>query len=155
MRQVRGAVLSVSISIACSGLIMVNTTVDANTAAARFAPCSSAPHCVSSQAPENDTRHYIVPFTFESAPVDAIAALKKVVGAMPRARLVTETAGYLHYEFTSRLFGFVDDVEFHVDEARRLVDVRSSSRIGYWDGGVNRRRVEEIRAVFLAALAKK
>jgi uncharacterized protein (DUF1499 family) len=56
--------------------------------------------------------------------------------------------GYLHAEFRSALFGFVDDVEFRMDETAGRIDVRSASRTGYFDFGVNRRRVEEIRARF-------
>jgi uncharacterized protein (DUF1499 family) len=158
MKRVRMRTADVTISIACMVLLMVNPTTEANPAGAaraHFEPCSSAPHCVSSQAPETDTRHYIVPFTFDGAPRGAMAALKRVVGAIPRTRLVTESADYLHYEFTSRVFKFVDDVEFYVDEAAKRVDVRSSSRIGWWDVGVNRRRVEQIRAAFLAESGKK
>lgn len=158
MKRMRVRAADVTISIACWVLLMVNATTEANPAGparARFAPCSPAPHCVSSQAPETDSRHYVVPFRLDATPRDAMAALKKVVGAIPRTRLVTESADYLHYEFTSRVFKFVDDVEFHVDEAAKRVDVRSASRIGWWDGGVNRRRVEQIRAAFLAETGRK
>jgi uncharacterized protein (DUF1499 family) len=64
---------------------------------------------------------------------------------MPRSRVVTEQADYIHAEFASAVFGFVDDVEFRVDAAAHLIHVRSAARTGYFDLGVNRRRVEDIR----------
>jgi uncharacterized protein (DUF1499 family) len=62
---------------------------------------------------------------------------------MPRSRLVSSRDGYLHAEFRSRLLGFVDDVEFSIDEAEQLIHFRSASRVGYSDLGVNRKRMEE------------
>jgi uncharacterized protein (DUF1499 family) len=61
---------------------------------------------------------------------------------------VTQRDGYLHVEFTSATMGFVDDVEFVLDAPARTIHVRSSSRLGYRDFGVNRERVEKIRSAF-------
>jgi len=71
-----------------------------------------------------------------------------VIAEMKEARIAEEEMGYLHAEFRSALFGFVDDVEFRMDEVSGRIDIRSASRTGYYDFGVNRRRVEEIRARF-------
>jgi uncharacterized protein (DUF1499 family) len=60
--------------------------------------------------------------------------------------MVQVTGHYVHAKFTSRLFRFVDDVEFCIDDDLRIIHVRSSSRVGYFDFGVNRRRIERIRA---------
>lgn len=67
---------------------------------------------------------------------------------MPRTRVVTDESGYLHAECTSLVFRFVDDVEFWFDQRESLVHVRSASRIGHSDLGVNRRRIEHIRNQF-------
>lgn len=67
---------------------------------------------------------------------------------MPRARVVTATDDYLHVEFTSAIWRFVDDVVFTVDGVARLIHVRSASRVGHYDFGANRRRVEAIRVAF-------
>ena len=67
---------------------------------------------------------------------------------MRGARVTEEQAGYLHAEFRSALVGFVDDVEFRMDECAGRIEVSSASRTGYYDFGVNRRRIEEIRARF-------
>ena len=66
--------------------------------------------------------------------------------SLPRTTVVTATGTYLHAEFRSAVFRFVDDVEFHADEAAGVIQVRSGSRIGFSDLGVNRRRIEAIRA---------
>ena len=66
----------------------------------------------------------------------------------PRITIVREEEGYMHAEARSLLFRFVDDVEFLLDADNRLIHVRSASRTGYSDLGVNRRRVERIRTAF-------
>jgi uncharacterized protein (DUF1499 family) len=80
-----------------------------------------------------------------------MAKLKRIVQAMPRTLIVTETPVYLHAEFTSAVMRFVDDVEFSLDEATRSINMRSASRLGKSDLGVNRRRIEEIRSKWMAA----
>jgi uncharacterized protein (DUF1499 family) len=115
----------------------------------RLAPCPATPNCVSSQA--TDAEHAIAPLAYTGAPEAARERLKQVVAAMPRTRLVTERDGYLHYEFTSLIFRFVDDVEFWFDARAPVVQVRSASRVGRSDWGVNRRRVEQVRARFAQA----
>ena len=67
---------------------------------------------------------------------------------MPRVEIVTKTDNYLHAEATSQLLRFVDDLEIRVDEAERLIHIRSASRVGHSDLGVNRQRVESIRKLF-------
>jgi uncharacterized protein (DUF1499 family) len=73
--------------------------------------------------------------------------LKKVIEGMARTTIVRETPEYLHVEFRT-LLGFVDDGEFFVEGSRQVIHLRSASRMGYWDLGVNRRRLESIRAEF-------
>jgi len=74
--------------------------------------------------------------------------LKKIIAGMKRAVIISETNTYLHIEFTSAFFRFVDDVEFFVDDTEKKIHVRSASRIGYSDFGVNRGRVEKIRSAW-------
>jgi uncharacterized protein (DUF1499 family) len=73
--------------------------------------------------------------------------LKAAIATLPRTKLVEEGDRYLHYEFTSLLFRFVDDVEFLFDDETKTVHFRSASRTGYGDFGVNRRRMEQIRSL--------
>lgn len=74
-----------------------------------------------------------------------LAAAKEAIEATPRTRIVTATEDYLHAEFESMIFRFVDDVEVHWRPATKTLAVRSASRVGYWDLGTNRRRVERLR----------
>ena len=112
----------------------------------RLAPCPESPNCVSSQS--ESSRHAIAPFQLRTSPEAAITDLRDIIESMKGVRLVTVFERYLHAEFRSALFRFVDDLECVVDEAEGVVHVRSASRFGYWDFGVNRRRVETIRIAF-------
>ena len=108
-------------------------------------PCPSSPNCVSTQA--SDHGHGIVPYRYQKTLAGAKETLKTIVANLPRAILVEEDEAYLHYEFTSLLLRFVDDVEFVFDDETKTIHFRSASRTGYSDLGVNRRRMEEIRAL--------
>lgn len=110
-----------------------------------LAPCPGSPNCVSTQA--QDERHAIAPFRYRKSRMEAKEALKAAIGTMPRTKLLEEDEAYLHYEFTSLLLRFVDDVEFLFDDETKTIHFRSASRTGYGDLGVNRRRMEEIRAL--------
>lgn len=111
----------------------------------KLAPCERGPHCVSSQETQPD--RYIAPLRYTGPQKDAQGRLATAVRALPNASIVTDTPGYLHATVTSNWMSFVDDVEL-VFGKDGVVDVRSSSRIGYYDFGVNRKRVEAIRAAF-------
>ena len=112
----------------------------------RLARAKSTPNCVSSQADPTDTEHYISPIRFKGNSVDAIAAARKAVEGMERTLVVRHEGNYLYAEFKSKLMGFVDDVEFTYDEKAGLLHVRSASRLGRRDFGVNRARVEDLRS---------
>ena len=115
----------------------------------RLAPCPSSPNCVSSQS--TDKVHAVEPLTYSSSTPEAIADLKKIILQMERTKIITETSNYLHTEFASALWRFVDDVEFFFDDHAKLIQVRPASRLGYSDFGVNRKRVEAIRAAWQAS----
>ena len=112
-----------------------------------LAPCPSSPNCVSTLAPATDERHTIAPYRYMKARAEAKEALKDAITTLPRTKLVEEDENYLHYEFTSRLLRFVDDVEFVFDDESKTIHFRSASRLGYGDYGMNRDRMEEIRAL--------
>ncbi len=111
----------------------------------KLAPCPGSPNSVSSAA--TDPRHAIAPFILERSAGAAKEELKQAAVKMPRAKLISEADHYLHFEFRSLIFRFVDDVEFQLDEGTKTIQLRSASRVGYWDLGVNRRRVERFRAL--------
>ena len=116
----------------------------------QLSPCPSSPNCVSTQAP--DEGHAIAPFRYRKSRAEAKEALKEVIGSLPRTKLVEEDESYLHYEFTSLLLRFVDDVEFLFDDEAKTIHFRSASRTGYSDLGVNRKRMEQVHALVEAKL---
>ncbi|MEE2680003.1 MAG: DUF1499 domain-containing protein [Myxococcota bacterium] len=110
----------------------------------RLAPCPSSPNCVSSES--DDRIHGIPAFVVSAAPDQAWAGARQAVLDLPRTTIVVDEPGYLHAECQSALMGFVDDLELHARPDAGRIDVRSASRLGYGDLGVNRRRVETLRA---------
>jgi uncharacterized protein (DUF1499 family) len=118
----------------------------------KLATCPNTPNCVSSQT--SDKTHQIDPLRYNSTPTEAIANLKAVIESLNRTRIISETQNYLYVEFTSALMRFVDDVEFYLDESANVIHVRSASRLGRSDLGVNRKRIETIRAKFEALNSK-
>lgn len=118
----------------------------------RLARCKRTPNCVSSQADPADAEHYIAPIAFKGDASEAMAAVRGAAERMPRATVIRGAANYLYAEFRSRLMGFVDDVEFLSDAASGVIHVRSASRLGRRDFGVNRQRIEALRAVITADL---
>ncbi|MEO0409623.1 MAG: DUF1499 domain-containing protein [Cyanobacteria bacterium P01_A01_bin.135] len=111
--------------------------------------CPGSPNCVSSQSPQGDGEHYIAPI--DCSGIDnPMAKLRTIVSGMERTTIVNESEDYLYAEFKTALMGFVDDVEFYWDRGANAVQVRSASRLGQSDLGVNRKRIEAIRAQFAA-----
>ena len=125
--------------VACSGtrppaLGGVKTALD---------PGPNTPNCVFSGVVASD--HYIEPAAFVGSVSDTSARLKAIIQEIPRARLVVDSEYYLYVEVSSRLFGFVDDVEFLLKPVEQQVALRSASRLGYSDLGVNRSRMELVK----------
>ena len=110
---------------------------------ARLAPCPSKPNCVCSDA--QDEAHKIEPLRLAAAPETVWSALREQLADRPRTRIVTATEDYIHAEEKSRVFGFVDDIEFQLRLREKMIAVRSAARVGYSDLGVNRKRIEKIR----------
>ncbi len=106
-------------------------------------PCPSSPICVSTIDPAES--HAIAPFRYRKSMADTKATLIQIFSSFPRTELVEEKGGYLHFEARSFLFGFVDDVEFWFDADSKTIHFRSASRSGYYDFGVNRKRMEDLR----------
>jgi uncharacterized protein (DUF1499 family) len=108
--------------------------------------CPDSPNCVSSQS--SDKRHCIEPVRYEGTEQRAMERLVGVIQGIKRCRIITIEDHYIHAEFTSALFRFVDDVEFYFDSEAKIIHMRSASRIGYFDFGVNRERLEKLRSLF-------
>lgn len=112
-----------------------------------FAPPPWKPNCVSSTVDKSDVIHYVAPLAFTGPPADAWKKLVGIVRAAARVTVVTETTHYLYAEFKSAGLGFVDDVEFALDDDQPgVIQVRSAARLGVRDLGVNRSRIETIRS---------
>ena len=114
----------------------------------KLAACPNSPNCVSSQSPSSDETHFIQPLKYSSTSEKALADLKAAIASEDRTKIINESSDYLYAEFKSALMGFVDDVEFYLDSSSNTIHVRSASRLGQSDLGVNRKRVETIRSKF-------
>jgi uncharacterized protein (DUF1499 family) len=112
----------------------------------KLAPCPETPNCVSTLS--TDTQHAIAPLTYTGSLEEAMQILIAVVDAMPRTEVVTAKGSYLYVEFTTKVWRFVDDVEFILDDEHKVINFRSASRLGKSDLGVNRKRMEEVRSRF-------
>ena len=109
----------------------------------KLSPCPSSPNCVSSHA--DNAEQLIKPLAFDGPPEQAWALLIDQVSRLPRVTIIKQDDRYLHAECRSKIFGFVDDLEFLLRPERQAIDVRSASRTGYYDFGVNRNRIEQLR----------
>lgn len=116
--------------------------------------CSWKPNCVNSTADAvADAAHFVDPLKFSASAPKAWAAALKIIKAAPRATIVTENAAYLYCEYRSKSMGYVDDVELSLDATAGVIHIRSASRLGGRDFGVNRARVESLRSKLDAALS--
>ena len=111
----------------------------------RLALCPSSPNCVSSD--DADPAHLIPPFQLAIPAAEAWLSVRRTITELPRTTIITETENYLHAECRSAFFGFVDDLELHLRASEGLIAIRSAARLGYSDLGVNRKRVEQLRAL--------
>ena len=112
----------------------------------RLRPCRSRLNCISTEDTARGNPE--APFPFAGDPEAALDRLAAAIAAMPGGRVTLRSAGYLRAEFQSALFRFIDDVEAAVDPAGGRIQLRSASRVGRGDRGVNRERVRELRRRF-------
>lgn len=110
---------------------------------APLAACPASPNCVSSDASDPD--HRVEPFALSAPSKEAWLVLHEEIARLPRTTVVERTGSYLHAECASALFGFVDDLEVELRPSAEVMAIRSASRVGHSDLGVNRRRVERLR----------
>jgi len=123
---------------------------DLGVAGGHLAACPSSPNCVSSDADPEDATHHVAPLVLAAEPEAAWRAAETAVAGLPRSEIVAHRPDYLWAECTSALMGFVDDLELHLRADEGIIAVRSASRVGYGDIGVNRSRVEELRRTLVA-----
>ena len=114
----------------------------------KFHPCPNSPNCVSTQS--SDRRHKIDPIKYNTSLEEAKKKILKIIDSLKRTRIITNSENYIHIEFRTAVFRFVDDVEFYFDDSEKLVHFRSAARLGYSDMGVNRKRMENITKLYLS-----
>lgn len=136
----------IALIVGCSGKRPKTLGIKNNS----LSPCPKSPNCVSSMT--TSTSHFIAPLPYKTDKENAYKILLDLVSRHPQATVITQSDNYLYIEFKSRLFRFVDDVEFYFPEDNSLIHVRSASRLGYSDMKVNRKRIEHIRRQFQDAL---
>jgi uncharacterized protein (DUF1499 family) len=122
-----------------------NPSIAAGPKSGEISGCPNSPNCISSESA--DEAHKIPPLLVGSANGGAIDCLRAIVSGMDRVTVIAADQEHIRAEFRS-LLGFVDDVEFRMDGDNKVIRMRSASRVGYWDFGVNRRRLEKIRRKF-------
>jgi len=153
-----GIVLLAVLAVAAGQLGFLRGTAPADLGVhdGRLKPPSPTENSVSSQAPlypDHPQRFHsaIAPLPVKGDGPATLARIKAVVERMDGTRVVTSAPDYLYAQFTTRYMKFVDDVEFWFDPASNVIQVRSASRLGSRDMGVNRKRVEVVRAALAAS----
>jgi len=111
----------------------------------QLTPCPDSPNCVSTQADSSDNVHYTEAVPLQGPVQEAHDRLLQYIQSQARTTIVTDENNYIHAEFRSAAWGFVDDFEIYIDEAAGKIHFRSAARLGYGDMGVNRRRVEAVK----------
>ena len=143
-KQIPVVLVSLMFLTVCSG-----TAPDLGVNNGELVPCPKTPNCVNSQAA--DEKHYIQPIHFIGTQQQAQDRLLQILESEQRTKILEIQDNYIRVEFTSALFRFVDDVEFYFLEQKgdeTIIHVRSASRVGYSDLGVNRKRIAQIRSKF-------
>lgn len=114
--------------------------------AGSLALCGNKPNCVCSV--DNRPNHMISPWNWAGSEANGIEKIEALVNSYPKTRVISKSGNYLHAEFRTLIFGYVDDVEFLVDVVAKKIHIRSASRLGYSDLGANLSRVETLSTLF-------
>ena len=146
-------VLLVVVALAAGqlGFLQGTPPADLGVRNGKLKPPSMTENSVTSQAalyPDHPQRKYadIAPLALKGDGPATLAKIKAIVDGMEGAQVVKSEPGYLYAQFTTKLMKYVDDAEFWFDPAANVIQVRSASRVGRGDLGVNRKRIEAVRA---------
>ena len=134
-----GSLIFVTILWGCSG----SPAERHNSESSGFLDCPDTPNCLSSLA--KNPKYRVEPFRLKKDPKTSWDIVKKTVELLPRTKVVSADNSDIHAECRSLIFRFVDDLTLHLTPSNGIIHLRSASRIGYSDLGVNRRRVETLR----------
>ncbi len=139
-------VLMSAVGVLAHRRLIMSEPTDLGFRGGRLAACPATPNCVSSRA--TDERQRVEPLALDRDPASAMIRLLEILEQMPRTRVVNTTDTYVHAEATSLVWGYVDDLELLVVPGERKIHLRSASRTGYSDLGVNRRRVRALATAY-------
>lgn len=112
----------------------------------KLAPCPETPNCVCSEFDKDP--HYIEPVALRGLEVNTAKATLKDIVLKMGGELAGESDDYIAARFSSKIFGFVDDLEVRIDAVAGIAHIRSAARVGQSDLGVNRKRVEKLKQRF-------
>ena len=143
IKKVHLVLLSLIILCGCSGKM---STLGINNG--QLLACPNTPNCVNSQA--NDKAHFIQAILFSGSLEEAQTRLLEVLNEWKQAKIIVTQDNYIRAEFVSKVFRFIDDVEFYFPatlDKEITIHIRSASRVGHSDLGVNRKRIETIRSL--------
>lgn len=113
-------------------------------------PCPDLYNCVCSQYTSHK-RHYLTPWKYKGSPDETIPIISKVLTEESQIEIIKRTDNYIHAEVTVPVFGFIDDLEFLISEEKRVLHFRSASRLGTWDFGLNKFRLQKLKKKLRAA----
>lgn len=114
----------------------------------KFYDCPDSPNCINTMASANDKIHYSEPISYQGSLQEAKLKILNIINSTPRTKILDESENYIHAIYISKMMKFVDDVQFYFDDNTKLIHIRSASRVGYSDLGVNRKRVDMIKKEF-------
>lgn len=141
MNRLTFALMATVMMTACSN----SRTTNLGVRGGGLSPCPNSPNCVVSS--EKDPKHHIEPIVYACDQTVAFTVLKDILNSLEHTTIVEETPLYFRLECRTKVFKFVDDVEFYFSGDSTIL-MRSASRVGFSDLGVNRRRLEKIRIRF-------
>jgi len=140
------AILTVSVILNLSACSERNSP-ESSRSTESIVPCPTSPNCVSSDA--TDKMQHISPFQLATSAEKAWPIVQEVIIQIPRCNIVQQTDSFLQVECRSAVFGFVDDLKLQLRASQGIIAVYSGSRFGYSDFGVNRDRIEVLRAALI------
>ncbi len=117
---------------------------------AHLAKCPTKPNCVCSEH-SDDSEHYIEPIIVTKESANDIKKLLKNIIQRMGGKIESETDNYISATFTSKVFRFIDDLEIKIDRDKKTIHLRSASRVGYSDAGVNKQRIEIFKELYVLA----
>jgi uncharacterized protein (DUF1499 family) len=120
----------------------------------QLSPCPASPNCANSEY-ARDSEHYIAAITYQNRNTDDVIQLLQQTIAISGGRITEHKGHYIAATYTTRLFRFVDDVEFRIDPQQQRIHIRSASRQGHSDLGANRKRAQTIKQIFMQLSAER